>query len=119
MQREAIREAIASAGGPLSPREILALAARRKGSLGLATVYRTLKFLVQSGEVVVVEIPGEAPRYEVPKGHHHHFHCRGCGKVFELDGCCGHFSDLTPKGFRLDGHELLLFGLCGRCARSA
>lgn len=116
-QRAAIREAIAKAGSPISPKEILDLASKNLDSLGLATVYRTLKLLVEAGEVAPVEIPGESPRYELPKPHHHHFHCRGCGKVYELDGCCGHFSELTPKGFRLDGHELLLFGMCSKCAR--
>jgi Fur family ferric uptake transcriptional regulator len=118
-QRAAIRDAIAAAGAPVTPKEVLDAASRNLDSLGLATVYRTLKMLVEAGEIATVDIPGEAPRYEIPKGHHHHFHCRGCGKVYELDGCCGHFSELTPKGFRLDGHELLLFGLCKGCAKRA
>ncbi len=117
-QRAAIRDAIEQAGVPVSPREILELAARRAEGLGLATVYRTLKLLVEGGEVAPVDVPGESPRYEIPKGHHHHFHCKGCGRVFELEGCCGHFSELTPRGFRLDGHELMLFGLCGGCAKT-
>ena len=116
-QRQAIRDAIGDAGVPLSPREILAHAKSRVDGIGMATVYRTLKLLADAGVVQTVEIPGEAPRYELAgKGHHHHFYCKGCGKVFEVDGCPGDFAELTPRGFRLDEHELVLFGKCAACA---
>ncbi|HYF13594.1 MAG TPA: transcriptional repressor [Phycisphaerales bacterium] len=115
-QRIAIRDAIEAAGAPVSPREILTAASRRAGGLGLATVYRTIKLLVDAGEVQAVEIPGQSTRYELAgKHHHHHFHCRSCGKVYELEGCCGHFAELTPSGFELGGHDLTLFGRCRAC----
>lgn len=118
-QRRAIRDALADAGTPLSPREILKRAKGSVGGLGLATVYRTLRLLAAEGFVDVVEIPGESARYELSgKGHHHHFYCRGCAKVFEVDGCAGDLNGLTPRGFRLDGHELVLFGRCASCVRA-
>ncbi len=117
-QRTAIRDAIHDAGAPVSPKEILELAQSRLAGLGMATVYRTLKMLAEAGVVQQVEIPGESPRYELAgKAHHHHFYCRPCGKVFEVDGCPGDFADLAPKGFMLEGHELVLFGACDRCSK--
>jgi len=116
-QRETIREAIAEAGVPIAPKEILARAQKRVRGLGLATVYRTLKMLADVGVVKVVEIPGEPPRYELAgKAHHHHFSCRTCGKVYEIEGCCGHFDEHVPPGFILEHHEVVLFGRCGPCA---
>ncbi len=115
-QRTAIRAVIEQAGVPLSPREILDAAKHECEGLGLATVYRTLKVLTDEGAILPVDIPGESPRFELAgKGHHHHFSCRGCGKVFELEGCCGHFTELTPRGFVLEGHELTLYGKCDAC----
>lgn len=115
-QREAVREAIERAGAPVSAQEILGLAGQHSQGLGLATVYRTLKLLIDAGEITGVVIPGEAPRYEASgKAHHHHFHCRGCGRVYELEGCCGHFAELTPAGFKLESHELTLVGRCREC----
>lgn len=116
-QRTAIRDAIADAGSPIAPREILARAQTKVRGVGLATVYRTLKLLADAGIVKTVDIPGESPRFELAgKAHHHHFVCRGCGKVFELEGCCGHFHDEVPRGFKVEDHEVVLFGRCAACA---
>lgn len=118
-QRQAIHDAIAEAGAPLSPKEILEQAKVRVEGLGLATVYRTLKKLVEAGAVTPVEIPGDSPRFELTgKGHHHHFFCRRCERVFEVEGCPGDFSRFVPRGFTLDGHELVLFGRCDACVES-
>lgn len=85
--------------------------------LGIATVYRAVKNLLEEGWLEQVEIPGEPPRFEIAgKGHHHHFHCRACGRVFEIDACQGDFDRLAPAGFQVTDHEVLLFGRCAECA---
>lgn len=117
-QRQAIRDAIAQSQGPVSPREVLALASRQVSGLGMATIYRTLKSMLDAGELVQVEVPGGAPRYEpAGKNHHHHFHCRICRRMYEVDGCPGDLKPLTPPGFLLESHSLVLNGVCAACAR--
>jgi Fur family transcriptional regulator, ferric uptake regulator len=116
-QRRAIRRALREAGRPLSHPEILTEASREAPGLGTATVYRTVKALVEARWLAVVSLPGEPPRYELAgKGHHHHFHCRGCGRMYEIDGCPDGLPQMTPSGFRLESHELLLYGRCSTCA---
>ncbi|MFT4269314.1 MAG: transcriptional repressor [Xenophilus sp.] len=118
-QRAAIRTAIDAAGRPLLPQEILALAQGEVAELGLATVYRNLKLLAEAEEIRVVELPGEAPRYESAQhSHHHHFQCRACQRVFDVHGCAEDFAGWAPHGFRVDGHELTLYGLCADCAKA-
>jgi Fur family ferric uptake transcriptional regulator len=115
-QRRAIRHVLDVADRPLSPPEVLGHARAAVPGLGLATVYRTLNALVGEGWLVPVEIPGRPPRYErAGKAHHHHFQCRGCGGVYEVHGCPGNMRALTPAGFRLEGHELVLYGVCRDC----
>lgn len=115
-QRRAIRTALEESGRPLSTQEVLQLARQSSPSLGTATVYRTLKSLVEEGWLAVVDVPGEAPRYErAGKDHHHHFHCRGCGRLFELEGCPDGLRHLTPLGFSLEAHEVVLYGRCTVC----
>jgi Fur family ferric uptake transcriptional regulator len=118
-QRRAILHALHEAPGPLTPQEVHRRARREQASLGLATVYRNLARLEEAGEVEPVHLPDDVTRYEpAGRGHHHHFRCRGCGRVFELDADCpvAILEGLTlPGGFRVEGHALTLYGRCAAC----
>ena len=117
-QRDAIRAAIESARRPLSPQEVLDGARGRVPGIGIATVYRGLKRLQAEGLVRAVALPGHAPRYEAAGyGHHHHFYCTRCDRVFDVDACPGEMSKLAPAGFRVDDHDLTLHGRCADCLR--
>ncbi len=109
-----------TAARPLLPSEILIEAQRDVPALGLATVYRNLKQLTDAGEIQLVELPGEPPRYELAgHKHHHHFRCHDCNRVFDVHACPGDMQKLAPQGFKVDGHELTLYGRCSDCARPA
>ena len=117
-QRAAIRDAMAVAERPLLPQEVLDAAQPAVPGLGLATVYRNLKTLLDEGEVCAVQLPGENPRYELAGAHHHHhFQCRQCQRVFDVHACPGDLSRLAPAGFTVEGHEITLYGLCPECSR--
>lgn len=119
-QRRAIRDVIAAADRPLSTQEILDGALGQAPGLGVATVYRTIKLLLEEGWITSVKLPGEPPRYEIAgKPHHHHFHCRGCGRLFEVPGRDELLSGLVPKGFVLESRDLVLSGRCADCVRGA
>lgn len=116
-QRAAIAAVFAAQDRPLGAMEVLEYARAAAPGLGAATVYRALAALIEDGLLTVVQLPGQAPRYErAGKGHHHHFYCRGCGRAYEMEGCAEGLQRLAPKGFRVEGHEVVLTGLCARCA---
>lgn len=53
--------------------------------VGRATVYRTLKLLVDAGALCKTAMPDGSPRYKVDDAvHHHHVVCTSCGKVDEF-----------------------------------
>ncbi len=115
-QRVAIRQAIEDLARPVGPQEILEAAQEAVPALGIATVYRNIRAMVDDGSLLAVELPGCPSRYELAgKGHHHHFHCRTCDRVFEVEDCPGQIGDLTPPGFKLDAHEITLYGRCAEC----
>jgi Fur family ferric uptake transcriptional regulator len=117
-QKQAIREAFASADRQLSPEEALREARRHYKRLGIATVYRNIRALVEDGWLVPIEIPGKSPRYELSgKKHHHHFHCGECDRVYELEGCVASIKMQLPKGFTALAHEVYLFGSCLACQK--
>lgn len=91
----------------------------RGESVGLATVYRNLTVLAESGRVDVLRI-GEENLYRKCEETHHHHHlvCRECGRTVELRG------DAIEKwaaelgaetGFTDIDHTLELVGLCAEC----
>ena len=115
-QRTAIRKALEDAGRPLSHEEVHLAARRAVPGLGIATVYRNVRALREEGWLSAVELPGAPDRYEVAdKHHHHHFHCRRCDRVYEVEDCPGNLKRLAPRGFRVETHEIILYGLCRAC----
>jgi Fur family ferric uptake transcriptional regulator len=119
-QRAAIRQVFEEAGRPLGPVEILRAAQVLVPRLGLTTVYRTVNSLVEEGWLTEVELPGEASRYELNgKGHHHHFRCRRCNCVYDVEGCADGIDGLVPKGFAMQGHAIVLYGTCEACKKAS
>jgi len=114
-QREIIRHVFQSEKRPLNPLEIRSLAQVTLSGLSLATVYRAIKELVEEKWLIPVEVPGLSLYYEINHHqHHHHFYCHSCSKVFEVEGCVP-VEALTPKGFLLESHEIILSGQCSGC----
>jgi len=97
---------------------VLELAQGEVRELGIATVYRNLKVLVEAGSARAINLPGEPTRFETAgKGHHHYFTCNGCQTVYDLSACVNQgLTSLVPPGFQLESHEIVLYGRCDDCA---
>lgn len=106
--------AIESAGRPLNPHEILDEAQRDVPELGISTVYRTLKLLLEAGEIDLVMLPGQVARYEAPRiGPRHYFLCRSCQRAYVLKECKMDVSKVRQHS--VESHEVTLHGLCSQC----
>jgi Fur family ferric uptake transcriptional regulator len=118
-QRDVIVAVIREATGPLTVNEILHRAQERVPGLGVATVYRTLKLLQEGGKITTVILPSGETRYEsTGLGHHHHFHCRVCDEVYDLEDCPVQIPTRElSNGFQVESHELTLYGICSTCSR--
>jgi Fur family ferric uptake transcriptional regulator len=117
-QREIIVAVIGEAQGPLTVPEILERAKRTLPGLGVATVYRAIKLLLEDRKIQPVILASGETRYEsTGLGHHHHFHCRLCGDVYDLEECPVSVpSGKYKHGFIVEDHELTLYGICASCA---
>jgi Fur family ferric uptake transcriptional regulator len=121
-QRDAIREVLKDTHRPLSPNELLDLASNRVPTLGIATVYRTIKLLVEEGTAIPVELPGEPARYEhreAASTPHYFFRCDVCGRVYDVDGSVDNLRTLVPGGFALRKHVMVLYGTCKDCRQKS
>ena len=123
-QRRAIRDVLEQSDRPLTAQEIVDAASAQGVSLGLATVYRNIKRLVDEGDAIPIEFAGEPARYErADHHHHHHFRCDACSRVFDVDGCGSNLTKSlerdAPDGFVVRTHEVWLHGVCAECAAPA
>lgn len=86
-QRRAIAEVFFDGDKHLSLTEILDLAKERRGSIGYATVYRTMRLLTEGGFAVEHKFGESHTRFEpaVDGEHHDHFICVECGRVAEFE----------------------------------
>ncbi len=108
-QRRTIRDVVERADRPLSIDEILDAARASIASLGTATVYRSIRTLLDEGWLTAVDVPGRGKR------HHHHFACSHCKRVYELGECAAEIRSELPAGFVASGHEITIYGTCAAC----
>jgi Fe2+ or Zn2+ uptake regulation protein len=122
-QRRLIASILQKQGRHLSAEEIYLLARRQHSRLSLATVYRTLRRLKDSGLVRELRLGGNRHHYEIRRGEgHQHMVCLGCGRVIEFT--CSHFKgvygDLADQyGFKVTGARVKLSGYCTDCQARA
>lgn len=115
----AVREVLAQAGDFRSAQDIHAALRGTGTKVGLATVYRALQSLVDSGAADVLRTAaGEAVYRACGTGHHHHLMCRSCGKTVEVQGpAVERWTEETAlqHGFTDVSHTVELFGTCAGC----
>lgn len=84
-QREAIVDQFLRCQDHVSIDELLARVRKRHQRVGYATVYRTLKLLVESGLASERQFGDGQARYEVAGDHHDHLICTKCGLILEFE----------------------------------
>lgn len=118
-QKELVRQALAAAPGFVSAQQLHRGLSESGDQVGLATVYRQLNVLAESGEADTVSVEsGQLFRACDPAGHHHHLVCERCGWAAEI-----HFPDeqwiheeAAKQGFEVSRHVLEVFGYCAQCS---
>ncbi|AGZ81980.1 Fur family transcriptional regulator [Campylobacter fetus] len=90
-------------------------------NLGIATVYRSLNLLEESGMVTSISFGAQGKKFELAtKPHHDHMICRTCGNIIEFeDPIIEKRQSIISKehGFKLTGHMMQLYGVCQECSK--
>lgn len=118
-QRDVIMSALKSALYHPTADELYAYLRPSNPSLSLATVYRNLRLMAESGEIMRLSMPGEADRFDPVNDGHYHMICTSCAGITDIDrssipdirkaagdscGCC------------VTGASILFYGVCRECA---
>ncbi len=119
-QREAILGVITVAGRPLTVPEIYALGREKSARLGLRTVYRNIRQMVEEERLVGLDYPGQPTRYELVDGRYrNHFICSLCQKMFDFTENAPEVVFTPPAGFKITGQEVIFYGVCPDCSAKA
>lgn len=104
---------------PQTALQIFFLLKKKKKSVDLASVYRTLEIFVDMGFVHAIELSEGKKRYELVEheNHHHHLICTTCGVIEDIRiNENAMLKDVANKSeFKIDHHHLEFFGICVRC----
>lgn len=115
-QRRAIVEYLQDATHHPTADEVLKAVNERFPMTSRATVYNTLNWLKGAGLVREV-FEGGHVRFDPNTSDHHHFVCRRCGRVEDVEReLIGDFQIDTFSGHqKIDYFEVTLRGLCSDC----
>ncbi len=119
-QRRAVLEAFLANEEHLSAEELYKIVSAKEPKIGLATVYRTLALLTESGLALELDFGDGQKRYEHNYHHAHHDHmiCTQCGKIIEFQNSMIEKlqEDVAREhGFEMTTHKLDMFGICKDC----
>ena len=90
--------------------------------ISLGTVYRNLKLLRESGEVLEIDLSGTVSRFDSNPENHYHFRCEKCGRVFDVDEPVNKELDervAQKTGFKVSHHRIEFRGLCKECQKGS
>jgi Fur family transcriptional regulator, peroxide stress response regulator len=102
--------------------EVYETVRRRFPTIGLATVYNTLRSLTERG--YLRELPfGDATRFDVNVEPHTNLVCTRCGRIEDSSACDDLILEIrnrveTGAGFTPEGQRVDVYGLCSRCVPS-
>ncbi len=84
-------------------------------SLSKTTIYNTLKTLNRHNVIQVLTISGHELRYDFKTTAHHHFMCKKCGVIIDMDVDRLYPGKIMDMGHRIDEMHGYFKGLCKDC----
>jgi Fur family transcriptional regulator, peroxide stress response regulator len=103
--------------------EVYETVKREFPTIGLATVYNTLRSMTERG--LVCELPFvNATRFDVNTTPHANLVCNRCGKIEDAEGCEELLVEMRERvaavaGFTAASQRVDIYGLCTTCARES
>ncbi|MEZ4273258.1 MAG: transcriptional repressor [Myxococcota bacterium] len=120
-QRDTIVDTFFAAESHLTVEELLRRARRLDGRISQATVYRTMKLLVDCGLAEARNFHDGCTRYEPSDRHgehHDHLICTRCDRIIEfVNDRIEVLQEEVARshGFVVTDHKMELYGLCSAC----
>lgn len=115
-QRAEIFRLLRQENGHLTAEEIFEKARRRFPTVSLATIYSSLDILKKNGLVEELSIIPDKSCFNIRMDLHHHFYCRNCKEIFDIDiPLCTTLSKKEAAGHLIEKCQGYFYGICKKC----
>lgn len=118
-QRLILHRALQRIGRHATAEDVMREASDELPNLALPTVYATLDLFDELGVARRVDAGKGPALYDPRTDGHGHFACRECGRVVDVDApvdLANATQAAGSAGHRVEGTQVLLVGICSRCA---
>ena len=91
-------------------------------TMSRATIYKTLKTLIELGVVIELNVGEDNFRYDANTSQHPHIICLSCGRVDDIENADFNFLDDEAKkytDYKIDTHQLYFYGICPECQKKS
>lgn len=88
---------------------------KRSPSLSKTTIYNSVEILEKHGIIQSLRIIGNETRYDYRSDLHHHFICKKCGRIFDIDLTCPVIDRVEKNGFKVEEIHGYFKGICKDC----
>ena len=118
--RAQVFKEVMNAHGHFAAEEIVKFCRKNNRKVSRATIYRSLRELLEAGVIRETAFGEKHQHYEhiYDEQPHHHARCIRCGDMIEFPDLKEdriYVPFLEKKGFKILGHEMHFYGICAKC----
>jgi Fur family ferric uptake transcriptional regulator len=116
-QRQVVLEELGKVDTHPRADQIYQMVRRRIPHVSFGTIYRNLKTLEELGLISEIQ-RGHTARYDGNASLHHHFICRKCDRIIDVDEASAPEIDIPAlgrMGYQVEKFQLQIVGLCPAC----
>ncbi len=86
-------------------------------ALSKTTVYNSVETLKEHGIIQSLTISGSESRYDFENKMHHHFLCKKCGTIIDIDIKCPNIRKIIESGHNVEEVHGYFKGICKKCMK--
>jgi len=97
--------------------EIYSELKKKNPALSKTTIYNALETLQKHGLVQNLTICGSEQRYDFKDDMHHHFLCKNCGEILDIEIACPNLDKMLEQGHKVEEVHGYFKGICKKCLK--
>ena len=113
-QREAVYAVLCASHIHPTAAEVYETVRETMPNIGVATVYRTLAMLCESGSAVALQDENGVTHYDGCVAPHNHIYCSSCRRVLDIDATVTVDTSADSR-YDVERYSTMFYGTCRNC----